>query len=146
MTTPLPMSEVDAALERVLHVFERGQHSATEMRVLLRLADHRDSGIGELAEQLGCRPTEITRAGRRLAMRGLVRTHRAGRPEQTSMEITPSGLATVRALRVAARPSLDSSARHRESTVEEMGECSFPASDPPAVWTWEVSDSAEAPT
>jgi hypothetical protein len=23
------------------------------------------------------------------------------------------------------------------STVDEMSECSFPASDPPAVWTWE---------
>ena len=91
MTTPLLMSEADAALDRVLHMFERGQHSATEMRVLLRLVDHHDAGIGELAEQLGCRPTEITRAGRRLTMRGLVRTYRAGRPEQTMMEITPSG-------------------------------------------------------
>ena len=72
------MSGADAALDRVLRVFERGQHSATEMRVLLRLIDHRDAGIGELAEQLGCRPTEITRAGRRLAMRGLVRTRFAG--------------------------------------------------------------------
>ena len=128
------ISGADAALDRVLRVFERGQHSATEMRLLLRLVHHRDAGIGELAEQLGSRPTEITRAGRRLAMRGLVRTHRAGIPEQTLMEITPSGLATVRTLLTAW------------STVEEWGESSFPASDPPAVWTWEVSDSAEAPT
>ena len=141
-----PMSGADAALDRVLRVFERGQHSATEMRVLLRLIDHRDAGIGELAEQLGCRPTEITRAGRRLAMRGLVRTRFAGRPEQTLMEITPSGLATVRTLLTAARPSLASPAKHRGPTVEEMGECSFPASDPPAVWTWEVSDTAVPPT
>jgi DNA-binding MarR family transcriptional regulator len=158
MTTPLqaqeqrptrgdaPMSGADAALDRVLRVFERGQHSATEMRVLLRLIDHRDASISELAEQLGCRPTEITRAGRRLAMRGLVRTHRGGSREQTLMEITPSGLATVETLRAAARPSLDSAAKHRGPTVEEMGECSFPVSDPPAVWTWEVSDSAVAPT
>ena len=109
MTTPLPMSEADAALDRVLHVFERGQHSATEMRVLLRLVDHHHAGIGELAEQLGCRPTEITRAGRRLAMRGLVRTHRAGSPERTLMEITPSGLTTVRTLLTADRSPLDTS-------------------------------------
>jgi DNA-binding MarR family transcriptional regulator len=102
------MAGTDAALDRVLRVFERGQHSATELRVLLRLVDHRDAGIGELAEQLGCRPTEVTRAGRRLAMRGLVRTHQAGRPEQTLMEITPSGLGTVRTLLTAVRPSLDS--------------------------------------
>jgi DNA-binding MarR family transcriptional regulator len=143
MTAPLLMSEADAALDRVLQVFERGQHSATEMRVLLRLVDHRDAAIGELAEQLACRPTEITRAGRRLAMRGLVRTHQAGRPEQTLMEITPSGLATVQTLLTAARPSLDSATKQRGSTVEEMGEGSFPASDPPAVWTWEVSDTVE---
>jgi len=154
MTTPLQAKEqrptrddaprcgADVALDRVLRVFERGQHSATEMRVLLRLVDRRDAGIGELAEQLGCRPTEITRAGRRLAMRGLVRAHRAGRPEQILMEITPSGLATVRTLLTAARPSLGSARRRRGSTVEEMGECSFPASDPPAVWTWEVGDTA----
>jgi DNA-binding MarR family transcriptional regulator len=101
MTTPT--SGTDAALDRVLRVFERGQHSATELRVLLRLVDHRDAGIGDLAEQLGCRPSEITRAGRRLAMRGLVRTHRAGSPEQTLVEITPSGLATVQTLLTAAR-------------------------------------------
>jgi DNA-binding MarR family transcriptional regulator len=138
MTTP--MSGTDAALDRVLRVFEHGHHSATELRVLLRLVDHRAAGIGELAEQLGCRPTEITRAGRRLAMRGLVRTHQAGRPEQTLMEITPSGLASLEKLLTAARPSPNSATTQRGSTVEEMGESSFPASDPPAVWTWEVSD------
>ena len=25
--------------------------------------------------------------------------------------------------------------------IDEMGEASFPASDPPAVWTWEVKKS-----
>jgi DNA-binding MarR family transcriptional regulator len=98
------MSQPEAALDRVLHAFERGRHTATEMRLLLRLVDHHDAGIRELADQLGSRPTEVTRAGRRLAMRGLVRTHRAGRREQTMMEITPSGLATVRTLLTAARP------------------------------------------
>jgi DNA-binding MarR family transcriptional regulator len=135
-----PMAGTDAALDRVLRVFERGHHTATELRVLLRLVDRRDAGIGELADQLGCRPTEITRAGRRLAMRGLVRTHRAGIPEQTLMEITPSGLASVEKLLTAARPSPNSATTQRGSTVDEMGDSSFPASDPPAVWTWEVRD------
>jgi hypothetical protein len=30
-------------------------------------------------------------------------------------------------------------------TVDQMSEWSFPASDPPAVWTWEVSRPAHAP-
>jgi DNA-binding MarR family transcriptional regulator len=104
------MYEADAALDRVLRLLERGQHSATQMRVLLRLLEHRDAGIVELAEQLGSRPTEITRAGRRLAVRGLVRMHHAGQPEQTLMEITPAGRATTQTLltaaeSTAARPS-----------------------------------------
>jgi hypothetical protein len=28
--------------------------------------------------------------------------------------------------------------------VDQMGECSFPASDPPSVWTWEVRGEDEA--
>jgi DNA-binding MarR family transcriptional regulator len=98
MSTAPAMSEAEAALDRVLDAFERGRHTATEMRLLLRLVDRHDAGIRELADQLGSRPIEVTRAGRRLAMRGLVRTHRAGRGGQTLMEITPSGLATVRTL------------------------------------------------
>ena len=34
------------------------------------------------------------------------------------------------------------------ATVEQMGEFSFPASDPPAVWTWDVPqkpDRSESP-
>ena len=97
------------ALNRVLALFERGQLSATEMRVLLALGEHRDASIDELAEELGSRPTEITRAGRRLAMRGLLRTHYAGRPEQTLMEITPTGLSTMQALLTAAGSGLATS-------------------------------------
>jgi DNA-binding MarR family transcriptional regulator len=91
-------SEAQASLDRLLQLLEQCQQSATEMRVLLRLLEHRDSNIVELAEQLGLRPTEITRAGRRLAVRGLVRTHRAGKPEQTLMQITRSGRAVMRSL------------------------------------------------
>jgi hypothetical protein len=45
--------------------------------------------------------------------------------------ITPSGS-------TPAVPPQDIAAALRGSTVDEMSECSFPASDPPAVWTWEV--------
>jgi hypothetical protein len=30
-------------------------------------------------------------------------------------------------------------------TVEQMGEWSFPASDPPATWTWDVEPSPRDP-
>jgi hypothetical protein len=40
------------------------------------------------------------------------------------------------------RPASDVSAvAPRRPTVEEMGEWSFPASDPPATWTWEPRSS-----
>jgi DNA-binding MarR family transcriptional regulator len=155
MSTPLQETfapDAQAALDRVLQVLEHRQHSATEMRVLLRLLERRDASIAELSEQLDIRPTEVTRAGRRLAMRGLVRTHHAGKREQMLMQITRSGRVLMQSLLTAAewesaRPSkpgepLDHAGKRRGSTVEEMGEGSFPASDPPAVWTWEVGESS----
>jgi hypothetical protein len=30
------------------------------------------------------------------------------------------------------------------STTDEMSECSFPASDPPSVWTWEVNSRTDS--
>ena len=42
-------------------------------------------------------------------------------------------------------PPLGSTEKQRGSTVEEMGESSFPASDPPAVWTWEVGENSAPP-
>jgi hypothetical protein len=38
---------------------------------------------------------------------------------------------------VAAEGPKAGAAPPRRPTVEEMGEWSFPASDPPATWTWE---------
>jgi DNA-binding MarR family transcriptional regulator len=158
MSTPLQQPfapEAQAALDRVLQALEHRQHSATEMRVLLRLLECRDASIAELAERLEIRPTEVTRAGRRLAMRGLVRTHHAGKREQMLMQITRSGRVVIRSLLTAAeresvRPStpqepLDGARKRRGSTVEEMGEGSFPASDPPAAWTWEVGETSPPP-
>ena len=65
------------------------------------------SSIGERACPISPRrstrgPTEITRAGRSLSMRGLIRWHHVGRRKQTRLEITSSGLTTVRALLTAA--------------------------------------------
>ena len=42
-------------------------------------------------------------------------------------------------------PPLGSAENRLGSTVEEMGEDSFPASDPPSVWTWDVGENAPRP-
>jgi DNA-binding MarR family transcriptional regulator len=89
-----------AALDRVLELVGRRRLSATELRVLLRLVD-RESAVPELAEALGDQPGEISRAGRRLAMRGLVRWHHVGGQKQTRLGITRAGLAAVRAILAA---------------------------------------------
>jgi DNA-binding MarR family transcriptional regulator len=85
-------------LDRVLELFERAELSATEMRVLLALRDRHDATIAELAGVLDTHPTEITRAGRRLAMRGLIRWHHGGRPEQALLDGTVTGAEAIEAL------------------------------------------------
>ena len=71
------VSVAQATLDRVLELFERRKLSATELRVLLALID-RGAGVSDLAEALDQSPTEITRAGRSLSMRGLIRWHHVG--------------------------------------------------------------------
>ena len=90
-----------AALDRVLELVERRRLSATELRVLLQLVD-REAAVLELGEALGHQPAEIRRAGRRLAMRGLVRWHHVGWQKQTRLGITRAGLETVQAMLTAA--------------------------------------------
>jgi DNA-binding MarR family transcriptional regulator len=132
------------SLDRLLELFEQAELSATEMRVLLALLGRHDATIPELADALDTHPTEITRAGRRLAMKGLIRWHHGGRPEHALLDATRAGTATIEALLTSLEEP-----RHRPPTVEprlsvdEMSDSSFPASDPPAVWTWEVRDSSE---
>ena len=92
-----PTLAARATVDRVLEVVERCKLSATEIRVLLVLVD-RGACLADLAEALDQTPDEITRAGRRLSMRGLIRWHHVGRDEQTRLDITNSGLAAVRAL------------------------------------------------
>jgi hypothetical protein len=42
----------------------------------------------------------------------------------------------------ASESSLDRAPRPGRPTVDDMGEWSFPASDPPATWTWDVERQA----
>jgi DNA-binding MarR family transcriptional regulator len=103
-----------ATLDRVLELFERRGLSATELRVLLALLD-RGARLSDLAEALDQRPNEITRAARNLSMRGLTRWQHVGSKE-TRLEITSSGLTTVRALLTAVGlPAAD--ADRRETAV-----------------------------
>ena len=96
-----PTLAAGATLDRVLELVERRKLSPPELRVLLALLD-RGACLPDLGEALAQRPDEITRAGRSLSMRGLIRWHHVGRRRQTRLEITTSGLTTVRALLTAA--------------------------------------------
>ena len=101
------------SLDRMLELCEQGNMSATELRVLLCLLEHPSAGIGELVEALDARPAEMTRAGRRLAVRGLVRSHQGGNPEHALLEVTASGAATIGALLAALGASAEPSGAPR---------------------------------
>jgi DNA-binding MarR family transcriptional regulator len=88
-------------VDRVLEVFDRCGLSPCELRVLLTLLD-REASLPEIAEALGKPASEVTRAGRRLATRGLVRWYHVGAREETRLVITARGLATMRTLLAAA--------------------------------------------
>ncbi len=90
-----------ATLDRVLELVERRRLSAIELRVLLARLE-REACLADLADALDQRPDEITRASRSLSMRGLIRWHHVGTRNQTQLQITSSGLTTVRALLTAA--------------------------------------------
>ena len=97
------------SLDRLLELLESRQLRTTEVRVLLRLAE-RGAGVSQLAGALGVRPDEITRAGRRLAMRGLLRWQHVGERNRTRLAITGAGVATLRALLTAVGRSDGSAA------------------------------------
>ena len=56
-------------------------------------------------------------------------------PERCSGDVTPAEQA-IEAARDSSRPD--------RPTVDEMGEWSFPASDPPATWTWDPVQRADS--
>jgi DNA-binding MarR family transcriptional regulator len=93
-------------VDRVLEVFDRCGLSPCELRVLLTLLD-REASLAEIAQALGKAPSEVTRAGRRLATRGLVRWYHVGARQETRLVITARGLATMRALLAAAEPAAE---------------------------------------
>jgi DNA-binding MarR family transcriptional regulator len=98
MATTTPERTV---IDRVLEVFERGGLSPCELRVLLKLLD-REASLSEIAEAIGKPSGDVTRAGNRLARRGLVRWYHAGARMETRLVITTDGVATMRALLAAA--------------------------------------------
>ena len=93
-------------VDRVLEVFDRSGLSPCELRVLLTLLD-REASLPEIADALGKPPSEVTRAGRRLATRGLVRWYHVGAREETRLVITARGLATMQSLLAAAERAAD---------------------------------------
>jgi hypothetical protein len=53
---------------------------------------------------------------------------------------------TISSQSTGSRFPLEQNASNGRSTVDQMGECSFPASDPPAVWTWDARGAREPMT
>jgi hypothetical protein len=47
--------------------------------------------------------------------------------------------------RAGESPALKPSPTPDDSRIDAMSDGSFPASDPPAVWTWEVKTRADTP-
>lgn len=93
-----PADPASETLDRVLEHVEHTELSVTELRVLLALLERRDATIAELAQGLDASSTEITRAARPLAMRGLIRWRQGGRPQRALLGVTVAGTATIEAL------------------------------------------------
>jgi DNA-binding MarR family transcriptional regulator len=92
------IQEIDGVLELV----ERGRHSATELRVLLALVDHREASVRELAKLLDAPAADLRPAARQLANRGLLRSWHVANTEETLFALTPAGLATTQEVLMAA--------------------------------------------
>jgi hypothetical protein len=54
----------------------------------------------------------------------------------------PAAIQATSGRDAAAPPQEPPTHTSADSMVDEMGKCSFPASDPPAVWTWDVAKRA----
>lgn len=88
----------ERALDELLASLQHGDLSPLELRLLVRLAE-RQSAQSELADALEASPATVSRATRRLAMRGLIRRRfEGGRRSRFVLSITSSGLQAVAAL------------------------------------------------
>jgi DNA-binding MarR family transcriptional regulator len=97
-------------IDRVLAVFERRGLSPSELRVLLKLLD-REASLRELSEMLGKPPSEVFRAGSRLATRGLARWYHAGARKESRLVIATDGQAAMRVLLAEAEQAAGESKR-----------------------------------
>ena len=94
---------VETALDDVLATLKDGELSPLELRILLELAEH-DATPSNLANALGTAPKAIGRAGRRLAMRGLIgrRFDERGRDSHFVLSIRPGGFGALAPLQAQA--------------------------------------------
>jgi DNA-binding MarR family transcriptional regulator len=124
---PPPDEDLERAvlrtLDRVLELVQRRPLSACEFRLLLGLLEH-DATISELARALDESPAPVIEAGRRLALRGLVRQRRTGGRRETELGLNTAGLKEIRPLITAAStagaPDLHS-APHGQAIPQRSG-------------------------
>ena len=91
-----------------------------------------EASVLTLAEALAQRPVDIRRAGRRLAMRGLVRWRHVGRPEETRLlseqrspeRAIPSAAVTLSATLVVVGSASDEAARRMTAQIAASLACS----------------------
>jgi hypothetical protein len=91
-------------LDQLLASLERGELSASELRILLAVLD-RDITVSELARTLGRPPAEIRHTGERLYARGLLSWRDDARSGETTLGTTRAGVATVRPVLTAVAGS-----------------------------------------
>lgn len=91
-------------LARVLDLVEHSGLSATDLRVLLELVDHRDASISELERMLADHHSDVRRAVRDVSVHGLVRAYHGRGTDETLLELNPSGRAVMEKLLAAANP------------------------------------------
>ena len=88
-------ASAERALDELLATLQHGDLSPLELRMLVRLAE-RQFAQSELVDGLEASPGAVSRATRRLAMRGLIgRRFERGRRSRFVLSITSSGLEAV---------------------------------------------------
>ena len=88
-------ASAESVLDQLLATLQHGGLSPLELRMLVRLAD-RQIVQSELVGALEASPGTVSRATRRLAMRGLIgRRFERGRRSRFVLSITPLGLEAI---------------------------------------------------